>query len=276
VPELGWKSQALTCRQCSGDTVTLSFNNPVHQEFWKTDKPYSVAGMKISNVELAKDGRTVRLTMEKPLRIGDTVRVKYPWLATDAMSGPLVELVFTVLPGRPVAEGLLQEFLIGETREKIDAKTVLDEDVVDRNLKPAAGETWKVVESVWATTGGELGAFNLNDLLSVDWNHLTHACVYVYSGADRKVQLWAGTRNGLKIIVNGKTLYTQPKQSNRDPGLADTDKVKDVPLVKGWNTVLIPIAQGAGWWGFSLRIRDENGNVPTGLSYSAEKPAVEN
>jgi len=114
------------------------------------------------------------------------------------------------LPGRRVGKDLVQEFLIGETKTNTVAKTIINEDVVDKNIKPAAGEKWKVVESIWQTPEGEVGAISLNECVA-GWNRISHACVYVYSDADRKVQLWAGVVSDdvIKLIVNGKVVHTR-------------------------------------------------------------------
>ena len=274
VPEVQWKSLRMTLRRCADNILTVAFNRRVEQEFWKTDKAYAVAGMKITNVELSPGRMTARLTLDKPLKIGETGSVKYPWLAGESITGPLAELKFVALPGRPVGEGLVQEFLIGGTKPNIVAKTVINEDVVDKNIKPAAGDKWKLVESTWQTPAGEVGSFGLNECVG-GYGSVTHACVYVYSDSDRKVQLWAGvvSDSAIKLIVNGKVVHINPDPIGR-PFQPDTEKVKDVPLVKGWNTVLMAIANKAGWWNFSLRIRDEQGSVPSGLSYTAEKPQM--
>ena len=148
---------------------------------------------------------------------------------------------------------------------------MLNEDVVDKNIKPSAGDKWKLVESIWPTPDGEVGGIGLNECVG-GYNKVTHACVYVFSDADRKVQLWGGSSSGIKMIVNGKVIHTDPASSGQ-PYIPDTAKVKDVSLVKGWNTVILAIANDGGWWTFTLRIRDEQGNVPTGLSYKAELPS---
>jgi hypothetical protein len=273
-PEVRWKSLAMTLQRCSGNIVTVAFNKRVEQEYWKTDKAYVMSGAKIANVELSPGRMTARLTLDKPLTIGESVGIKYPWLPGDSVTEPLAELKFAALPGRPVGEGLVQEFLIGGTKPNIVAKTVLNEDVVDKTIKPAAGDKWKWVESIWQTPAGDLGSFSLNECVG-GYGSVTHACAYVYSDSDRKVQLWAGcvSDSAIKLIVNAKVVHINPDPTGK-PFQPDTEKVKDVSLVKGWNTVLVAIANKAGWWNFSLRIRDEQGNVPSGLSYTAEKPQM--
>jgi hypothetical protein len=84
------------------------------------------------------------------------------------------------------------------------------------------------------------------------------------------VQLWAGSDDGLQITVNGKIVHTNPGMRGCSE---DQDKVKDVELVKGWNTVLLGISQGGGGWGFCLRVKDEKGDgPPKGLRYSTALP----
>ena len=275
VPDLKWKSLALSCKQVSSNVLTLAFTKAGDPKVWQTDKAYAVAGMKIANVDLANDGLTVRLTLDNPLTIGQQVSIKYPWLATDQVSGPLAETAFTALPGRPVDGGLLQEFLFGGAKPNIDETKILNENILEKDIKPSAGDKWHRGESILQASTGERGAFNVAEFAGVGgWHNLGHACVYVYSDADRNVQLWAGSIDRIKIMVNGRNVYTNQNPTNQDPWAADTDKVKDVQLVKGWNTIITAIAQGGGWWSFNLRIRDENGNAPTGLSYTADKPEI--
>jgi outer membrane protein assembly factor BamB len=275
VADLHWKSQALSCRQISGSVVTLAFNKAADADVWKTEKAYSMAGMKVSNVELASDRLTVRLTMDRALKIGEVLSIKYPWFGAGATDVPPAELKFTALPGRPVEGGLLQEFLLGETagdKKGATAAALLDGDALDKEAKPAAGGKWKLVESVVRSRSGELGTVNLVEHTAQS-DSLTHACVYVYSDANRKVQFSLGSCTAIRIFVNGKAVHTNLNATAPDPFAPDVDKVKDVELAKGWNTVLLSIVGSGGWRGFSLRIRDENGNAPSGLSYTAEKPA---
>jgi hypothetical protein len=212
--------------------------------------------------------------MDKNLKIGQKISVKYPWLAMDQASGPLAELAFTALPGRPVDGGLLQEFLVGDIctikgAEKLTPAAILDADTLDKNAKPAAGEKWKFTESGWLTNAGDPGVY---DLRMAGDDSLIHVCAYVYSDAERKTQLWLASCTPIRVLVNGTGVHTNPNGSVGDPFTADADKVKDVSLSKGWNTIIMAIRGSGGWRSCALRIRDENGNVPTGLSYSAELP----
>jgi hypothetical protein len=165
---------------------------------------------------------------------------------------------FTVTPGRPVDEQAIREYLVGEVREKVDAKTIFEHDDLDKNIRPVAGEKWKLAKEV----------FNLRDVLGSHDNPLGHACVYVHSETDCKVQLWVTVMGaGTQVNVNGKPVYTEPQCV-----FGQKKEVKGVELKKGWNTLLMGVTQ-ANWWAFSVCIRNEQGDgLPTGLRYTAELP----
>jgi hypothetical protein len=168
----------------------------------------------------------------------------------------------TAVGGRLVNGELLTEFLVGELREKIDPVTILDHDDLDKDVKPAAGKKWKICRN-------EDGGFDLTKIVGQLNDALVHACVYVYAESSCKVQMLAGSDDGIEILVNGKVVH---KNTIKRVYTLDADQVKDVPLAKGWNTILLGIAQYDGGWGFSLRILDEDGKAPRGLHCATELP----
>ena len=206
-----------------------------------------------------KADNSVLLTTDRTWKIGDTAVVQYP--ATPELLDILASVPFTVLPGRIVEEEPLQEFLVGALQEGIDPGKVFDQDTLDKATKPVAGEKWKLCKE-------SAGVFDLTTLVGGQNNILAHACVYLYSNSARKTQFWVGSDDGIQIVVNGKAVHTNPATRGFEQ---DQDKIKDVELSKGWNTVLLGISQGVGGWAFGLRIRNETGDAaPTGLTYSAE------
>ena len=60
----------------------------------------------------------------------------------------------------------------------------------------------------------------------------------------RKVQLRMACDKGARVVVNGAVVHASPTAH----GLEDFEKLKieSVPLKKGWNTLLMSIAQSAG------------------------------
>jgi outer membrane protein assembly factor BamB len=256
-----WKMPRLQFQQCQGNAIVLTLDGPVDRDIWKSEKTYFVSGAKVTKVEVEVTNNFIRLTTDKAWKTGDKAIVKYP--TCSELPGVLTDLAFTAMPGLPVGERLLNEFLIGELREKIDFAKAFEQDNLDKNIRPVAGEKWKLCKE-------QGGVFDLTKHVRPLDNALVHACAYIYSGADRKVQLWAGSDDGIQIVVNGKVVHTSPTARGCT---ADSDKVKDVELKKGWNTVLLGISQGSAGWGFCLRIRNEQGDgAPLGVRYTAELP----
>jgi len=247
--------------RCDDRTLKLVSNKRLDQALARSTSSYEIPGVSLVKAEVAGDGRIVLLTAAQPWKTGQRVTVRFPGLrAADgtAAKGPLE---FTVLPGMTLAGELLQEFLIGEVRTHVDPKAALQEDyVLGKEVRPAVGGQWKLVQS-------ESGLVRLLDAVGRLENSIVHAHAYLFSDTDRTVQLWLGSDDGIKVTVNGETLYTDPMARG-----ADSRKIKSVPLKRGWNTLLLGISQGGGDWNFCVRIMDDEGEPTTGVSYSAHSP----
>ena len=258
-----WRSPALSFVRCETNALVMKFVPAVDPELWKSEKPCTVVGASTTQSDLDWHGETLRLNTDKSWKSGDKVTVRYPAVSA-ASSGRQAELSFTVTPGYPVPETPLCEYLIGEFREKIDPKTVFDHDDLDKNAKPVAGEKWRLFQDK-----GKFGRIEMSERNHNNDNALNHACVYVHSETDCKVQFWVYADDGMQILVNGKPVYTESKSYQ-------SKKIKDVELKKGWNTLLIGVTNTSGAWFFNLSIRDEQGDtVPAGLRYTAELPKEE-
>ncbi len=256
-----WKSLRLEYLQGSSHTITFNASESLATDLWRTEKAFAIAGATITKTEIDPYLRIVRLTTDKLWQIGDPINISYPWLSTAAEVKPRAEQHFAMAPGRQVGPMLLQEFLIGAVKDKVDFSTVFKDDLIPKDLKPAAGDDWKVYSNA-------SGVFDLTATLGPLGSAVAHAGVYVHSDADRKVQLWVGSGGGIKIILNGKMVHCNPA---RRSCVLDNDQIT-VPLAKGWNTILFAISQTDNRWGFCLRLRDVNGNDPVGLRYATEKP----
>jgi len=174
--------------------------------------------------------------------------------------GPAEPLAFTATPGRPSSGFFLTQFLIGKAVQNIDPLKLSD-PYYDEKSQPARGSAWSFAES-------ESGCFNLLELVGPLNNSVVAAHVYVYSDADRNAQLWLGSDDGIRAALNGQPIHANPATRGCAP---DQDKIK-IKLNKGWNPLMLTIAQGGGGWGFYCRLMDENGAAPKGLSYSADNP----
>jgi len=262
-----WRSPRLTFERCEGNTLVLKFDHYMDRELWKSQSSYAVAGAKVAEVQLDPSGDGLRLTTDKMWKAGEKTTVRYAAVhRSQGTSGRTAELSFIVAAGRPVTETPLVEFLLGELREKIDPATIFAHDDLDKNIKPVAGGKWQAFQGKCDAVEGS-GCIDLNKCLGYHENALGHACVYVHAETDCKVRLSVYADDGMQILVNGQAVYTEPKSFQKKD-------IKDVALKQGWNTLLMGITQTAGFWGFRLSMRNEQGDgPPVGLRYAAALPA---
>lgn len=267
-----WTSPSLSFVKCEGHTLTFDFHGDEepNPKVWSDPKLYDVSG-KVTAVEVSD--WTIRLITEKEWRMTDELTLRYPAVPGDA-STPKLELKMGAgLLATPVGEKPLQEFLFGEQRKGVPApeiaKTLSAEVSQYQDLKPARSDKWKIWNIM---PDGNRFALN-TDFLGVG-QILTPMSVYVYADKDRKVQLlYKHFGCGILIVINSKAVVTN------DKGLDDHNKIdqtNDVELKQGWNTVLLTTAGiSTDFWqfDFNLSIRDEQGKVPTGLWYRADRPA---
>jgi hypothetical protein len=108
----------------------------------------------------------------------------------------------------------------------------------------------------WQTiTAPASGFVALNQSIQPSEQAIAYGLTYLYSPEDREVILLVGSDDGVKLWVNDNLVHTNPAYRGAYP---DQDRVK-VTLKKGWNKILIKVLQGAGGWGYYLRIPDPKG-----------------
>jgi hypothetical protein len=105
---------------------------------------------------------------------------------------------------------------------------------------------WKRVNA------GPAGFMDLNKLFQPNEQVVAYGLTYVYSPAERSTHILLGSDDGVRVWLNDELVHSNPAYRAHYP---DQDRVK-VFLKRGWNKVLIKILQGAGGWGFSLRLAD--------------------
>ncbi|HQE63591.1 MAG TPA: DUF2961 domain-containing protein [Candidatus Saccharicenans sp.] len=137
-----------------------------------------------------------------------------------------------------------------------ETETSLNKTYPGKNNQPVAWQTIK------ARTSGYVA---LNELLQPNEQAIAYGLTYLYSPEERQVTLLLGSDDGVKLWVNDVLVHTNPAYRGAYP---DQDRVS-VNLKAGWNKVLIKVLQGAGGWGFYLRIPDPKGEYrwstrPTG------------
>ncbi len=97
-------------------------------------------------------------------------------------------------------------------------------------------------------------------------NRAAYMKTSIWSPDDQDVRLELGSDDGIKVWINGKVVHAH---NVARPIKIAQDKV-DARLKKGWNRVLVKIAQIGGRWSFCFRVCKRDGGALDGLKASTE------
>jgi hypothetical protein len=158
---------------------------------------------------------------------------------------------------RPAARKFIREWnLVGpfEAADLDDLPTVYPPETEAAPAKSYKGKNGDTVK--WRTfRAGESGYVRLDDLIRPNEQAIAYGLAYVLSPDDRDATLLVGSDDGVRVWINGEIVHTNPVYRAAEP---DLDRVP-IRLKKGWNKVLVKDLQGAGGWGFYVRIADPEG-----------------
>lgn len=247
---------------CSGSSLTLLADRPLDPSSAAVPASYRIEGFQVQSARLDADRRTIRLLADKPVPLRGRFVMSFPGLRGADGSPVESTLTFTAMPGVPLSGDLISACLVARPVEGVEFKSALDAPRISQQERPAAGARWSLLEA-------QNGIFNLADRFGPLNNAAVVAHVYLYSDAARKVQLWCGSDDGIRIIVNGTIVHDRPGTRACN---VDSDKVRGVPLNEGWNSVYVVISTAGGSWEYCLRVMDENGKPPQGISFSVDDP----
>ena len=127
------------------------------------------------------------------------------------------------------------------------------------------GRRWKAYE-------GDVIGFHDRPLAFAhrEWCY-AYAFVYIKSPSSRKVKLLIGSDDGFRAWLNGVAVKSVDTQRSLS---VDEDRVA-VTLRKGWNGLLVKVAQGTGDWGLSVRVGGATATSRTpSVSFSTKRPSV--
>jgi hypothetical protein len=132
------------------------------------------------------------------------------------------------------------------------AATVEQEPAAQRaflgaQLDPAA--------SGWREVADAGDVANLNELVSPRAPVLGYLMTFVLSPDDRVARARLGSDDGVQLWCNGALVWTNALHRPITP---DADRF-DVPLVKGWNVLLVKVRNDDGGYALSLRLADPDG-----------------
>src|SRR5262249_21970924 len=127
-----------------------------------------------------------------------------------------------------------------------------------------AGKAGKELHWAAYTTSDPYGDVDLNK--AIDNNMSAAASAYAVSecAAEREVEVRAGTKNAVKIFINGKLVFAKEEYHH---GKFLDQHVGRVTLHKGRNTLLMKVCQNEqtdSWaqeWDFQVRICDDVGGA---------------
>ena len=260
----GEAGAARVCYMSSeGKVLTLQSNKRLNAAQAQSLSTYEVPGMVLEKAVLQKDGRTILLSAASPWKVGQQITVKFRGLQTEDGFATQPELSFAPLPGRALNGELLHEFLVGEVKGNVDTQCVKTAQM-DENVKPVRGPQWRLAET-------ESGILDFGRVVGLRDNAIVYTHVYLFSNAERAVQVWTGSDDGARVVVNGAPVFSVPGSRGCVP---DMDKIKNVKLTQGWNSLFVAVWNGGGGWEGCVRIMDEDGNPPQGVSYMADNPFV--
>lgn len=101
-------------------------------------------------------------------------------------------------------------------------------------------------------------------------NRVAYLRAWVRSDKDQKARLETGSDDGLKVWVNGEVVSSQKVNRGLSPG---QDKV-EVALKHGWNSLLLKVTQGGGFWAACARVRATDGNPLPGVLLMGDPHAL--
>jgi hypothetical protein len=167
------------------------------------------------------------------------------------------DLLFVGFGLKPAARRFIRDWnLVGpfEAADMDDLPTVYPPETETAPAKSYKGKHGASVS--WRTfKADDTGYVRLDNLIKPNEQAIVYGLAYVWSPDDRDASLLLGSDDGVRVWINGETVHTNPAYRAAEP---DLDRVP-VRLKKGWNKVLIKVLQGAGGWGFYLRIADPEG-----------------
>ena len=105
----------------------------------------------------------------------------------------------------------------------------------------------------WAKIHDDDGIINLRQYYDED-HAIAYAHCVVFSPDDREATMYLGSNDGAKLWLNGEEVH----KSNPHRRLKVDDDRIEVSLRRGWNTVLLKVAQSGGDWEFAFRVKDIN------------------
>jgi hypothetical protein len=148
------------------------------------------------------------------------------------------------------------------TNSTLDKECFRDE----AKFSPVAGQIVKGKRCMRYLSWNDSIIFSLDEVFGVYEEAVAYAYTEVYSPTSRKIKLYVGSDDGVKIWLNGENIFTNDVLRGF---IYDEDKI-EVQLKSGWNRLLIKVYNELGGWAFSARFVRRGGNGIRDLQYNPE------
>ncbi len=170
----------------------------------------------------------------------------------------------TALPGNFIDEFLVVGYFPSADTSGIASEVHPPEQTTDRSqsLTAKQGEVrWKKLK---ADSKGYLSLLEFDPATPAFQNAITYAETWINAPRKMDVHYTFGSDDSSQIFVNGALLLTDPDTHGANP----VAHIGVMPLNKGWNHVLVKVANASGSHGFYLRLISDD------IQWSYREPAA--
>jgi HEAT repeat protein len=133
----------------------------------------------------------------------------------------------------------------------VDGTAVLDHEFAPETTRDAPTVIWR---DIYGSDPKSPGHIDLTSLENPS-NCAAYARTRIWSDRRQAVRLEMGSDDGLKAWLNGEVIH----ENNVPRGVTLGEDVVTATFERGWNHLMLKIAQGAGGWGYACRLRQPSG-----------------
>lgn len=174
--------------------------------------------------------------------------------------------------------GYIRNWLLNGPYRENDGHARLDKAFIanEQNVRPTSGTTSS--NNLWFKAPSSDLVLNLNSALDTAGsmqngyanNVTTYAHSYIYSSVNMEAKIKIGSDDGVKLWLNSALIET----FYGDRGITVDSDIFNINLKKGWNSLLLKVANNGGGYSLSARFTDMNDNVISNLKYAVDNQDI--
>lgn len=138
--------------------------------------------------------------------------------------------------------------------------------IPETTVQPAHGE--KTANRAWHGLAAASPYVDFTGAFTPNTNAMAYAHVYLKSPAEVDCNLVFGSDDGVALWLNGESIYILRVRRPADPN----QTTLPAHLRVGWNRLLVKVDQGAGGWGFFMRLQSRDGKPLAGILCALDNP----